>query len=116
MTTDAYVVPKISERRFQGQVVRLAQMLGWKTWHDNATSAPRVCPSCKAPLKFARNAKGLPDLVLVRRPRVVWAELKSERNHLTDDQWEYIEALRASRQEAYVWRPSDWKAIERILR
>src|SRR4051812_49625630 len=104
------VLPKISERRFMAQVVRLAELLGWRVWHDRATNAPRACKACAAPLPVARNAAGLPDLILVRRPRVVWAELKAERNTLTDDQWEYIEALRASRQEAYVWRPSDWKS------
>lgn len=116
MTFVADALPKISERRFQGQVVRLAEMLGWRVWHDNATNAPRACVVCRAPQAVVRNAAGLPDLILIRRPRVVWVELKSQRGKLTDDQWRYLEELKASRQEAYCWRPSDWRTIERILR
>jgi hypothetical protein len=110
------VLPKLTEVRFQSQVVKLAGLLGWRVWHDNATNAPRACKACGAPLPVVRNAAGLPDLILVRRPRVVWAELKAQRGKLSDDQWAYIEELKASRQEAYVWRPSDFKTIERILR
>lgn len=109
-------VKPISERRFQAQVVRLAEMFSWKVWHDNASAGRRQCQACGAPVTIPGNPAGLPDLILVRRPRVVWVELKAQRGKLTDDQWAYIEELKASRQEAYVWRPSDFKIIERVLR
>jgi hypothetical protein len=110
------VQPRISERRFMAQVVRLAELLGWRAWHDNATNAPRACKACAARLPVVRNAAGMLDLILMRRPRVVWAELKADRGKLTDEQLATLIELRASHQEAYVWKPSDWKTIERILR
>lgn len=105
-----------SERAFMAQVVAYARMMGWRVQHDNATNAPRRCPSCGIVRHTPRNAPGLPDLLLIRRPRVVWAELKAQRGRLTDDQRAWIEELRACGQSAYVWRPSDFEEIERVLR
>jgi hypothetical protein len=90
-----------TERAFQASVIRYAELMGWTCHHhyDSRRSSP-----------------GLPDLLLVRRPRVVWAELKSERGRLTPDQRAWIEELRACGQEVFLWRPSDWEKIERVLR
>lgn len=112
-TTEAFTQ---SERAFQGSVVRYARLMGWTVWHDEATNAPRRCRQCGTVGKFLRNVKGLPDLILVRRPRIVWAELKSERGRLTDEQRAWIEELRACGQEVHVWRPSLWQEVERVLR
>jgi hypothetical protein len=117
--------PRLSEARFQRQVVELAELLGWHAWHDAATNQRATCRACRAPLACAqcgtlvpvvRNAAGLLDLILIRRPRVIWAELKSDRGKLTDAQIGTIAELRSSGQECYVWRPSDFVKIERILR
>lgn len=105
-----------TEQAFQAQVVAYARLMGWTVWHDVATNAPRACRQCKAPLNLPRNDAGFPDLVLVRRPRVVWAELKSERGKLTDDQADWIRTLRACGQDVHVWKPSDWRDVEEVLR
>lgn len=97
----AFLAPKISEAQFQAQVIRYARMMGWTVWHDHDSR---------------RNAAGLPDLILVRRPRLVWAELKSARGRVTPDQRAWIEELRACGQDARIWRPDDWPEIERVLR
>jgi hypothetical protein len=110
------VLPKLTERRFHKQVVRLAELMGWRVWHDTATNAPRACAACDTPIPVIRNPAGMLDLILIRRPRVVWAELKSERGTLTDAQYTALVELRASGQEAHVWRPSDIEKITRILR
>ena len=105
-----------SERSFQSSVVQYAEMMGWRVWHDRATNVPRRCPNCGATPRIIRNPGGLPDLILVRRPRVVWVELKSERGRLTDDQAVWLRDLRASEQEVYLWRPSMWQEVEQVLR
>jgi hypothetical protein len=81
--------------------VRYARLMGWSVFfvHDS-----RHSPA------------GWPDLVLIRRPRIVFAELKSERGRLTDDQRQTIEELRACGQEVFVWKPSAWQEIEEVLR
>jgi hypothetical protein len=91
----------LSERAFQSQVVRYARLAGWAVYHtyDSRRSQP-----------------GFPDLVLVRRPRIVWAELKSQRGKVTTEQQAWIDELRACDQEVHVWRPSDWRTVERVLR
>jgi len=90
-----------TERAFQNEVVRYARMMGWRLYHTHDSR---------------RSEAGFPDLVLVRRPRLVWAELKSERGRLTDDQRAWIEELRACGQEVHVWRPSNWMIVAETLR
>lgn len=58
-------MPRQDEKSFHRQVVELARYMGFTVWHDQATNAPRVCWSCKAPARGQRNASGLPDLLLV---------------------------------------------------
>jgi len=92
--------PRLSERAFMAQVVRLAELFHWRVYHT---------------LRSEGSAAGFPDLVLVRRPRVVFAELKAQRTPVTDDQRDWHRELRACDQEAYIWRPSDWATIEKVL-
>jgi hypothetical protein len=107
---------KQSERSFMGQVLTYARLMGWRIFHDSATNTARRCSACGAVRGTPRNAAGLPDLILVRRPRVVWAELKSQRGKATEDQRDWLDDLRASGQHVYLWRPSDWPEIEKVLR
>lgn len=93
------LVPRISEAAFQRQVIDLAILHGWWCWHDQDSR---------------KNRAGLPDLILVKR-RVVWAELKVPPRELTSDQEACLARLRAAGAEVHVWRPADWKDIERTL-
>jgi hypothetical protein len=95
------VLPPQTEREFQASVVKYAKMLGYRVYHTHDSR---------------RSVAGFPDLVLVRRPRIVFAELKSQRGRVTDDQAYWIRDLRACGAEVYLWRPSDWPAVEGILR
>lgn len=90
-----------TERAFQASVVRYAELMGWHTYHTYDSR---------------RSNAGFPDLVLVRRPRVIFAELKSQRGRLRPAQRLWIEELRACGQDVRLWRPSDWEDIERALR
>jgi hypothetical protein len=110
------VLPAMTEAEWQRQVIQYATLMGWRVWHDNATNAPRRCGSCGEVRRLPRNASGLPDLILVRRPRLVWVELKADRGRLSDKQSAWIGDLRASGQEVYLWRPSMWEEVERVLR
>lgn len=92
----------MSERDFARVVIDAAKLLGWRVyWSWSSVHSPA----------------GFPDLVLVRPPRVVFAELKSERGRLSVWQRETIDLLgQCPGVETYVWRPSDWRELERILR
>ena len=89
------------ERSFQQQVEDAARFLGWRYYHTRRSDG---------------SAKGFPDLVLVRRPWIIFAELKREGRHPTKAQQAWLDELKACGIETYVWRPSDWPAIERRLR
>ena len=89
------------ESVLQTQVLALARLYGWRWYHthDSRHSPP-----------------GFPDLVLVRGARVIFAELKTQRGRLTLDQRAWLEDLRATCAEVYVWRPADLPVIAAILR
>jgi hypothetical protein len=115
----------ITERRFQRQVTDYARLMGWRVREDRATNQrrdcawcrrPLCCAACSRPVSVLRNDAGMLDLILIRRPRIVWAELKSERGKLTVEQAACVAELRACGQEVFVWRPRDWEAIERCLK
>jgi hypothetical protein len=59
---------------------------------------------------------GFPDLVLVRPPRVIFAELKTATGRVTADQWRWRDLLDGCPGvECYLWRPYDRDEILRVL-
>lgn len=93
-------LPRQSERSFQQQVYDAARMLGWRAYHTRDSRG---------------STAGFPDLVLVRRPRLLFAELKREGEQPTPEQAEWLDELWGCGCEAYVWRPSDWPTVQRVL-
>jgi hypothetical protein len=91
---------KVSEKELMRAVVKLAELTGWRVYHTWLS---------------IRSEPGFPDLVLVRPPRLVFAELKSEKGELTPSQQAWLEDLGATKAEVYVWRPSDWDQIVSTL-
>lgn len=113
----------VREAELQLAVVQLAGYQGFRVYHtfDSRHSEP-----------------GFPDLVMVRPPRLLVVELKAERGHVSVEQAAWIGAftaiggsvrfvVEAAREhdllggieepsvECYVWKPSQWDEIERIL-
>ncbi|MEN6521910.1 MAG: VRR-NUC domain-containing protein [Armatimonadota bacterium] len=103
--------PPIKEDPFQQQVIDLAHYLGWIVAHFK----PALSQSGRWMTPVQADGKGFPDLVIVRE-RVIYAELKSDKKKPTDDQQKWINALRLSGEEVYVWRPRDWDEIREVLR
>lgn len=110
-------LPRQSEKAFMAAVIEAAHLLGWRHFHDNATNGPLHCWHCGRRTTQPRNPAGFPDLVLVRRPRLVWAELKAEGGVVSPEQAAWLDDLRACGQEVYLWTPtpSDWAEITRVL-
>ncbi len=61
--------------------------------------------------------KGFPDIAATDGTDVLFAELKSERGRLTEDQKTWIGLLKTTTAAVHVWRPSDLMdgRIERTL-
>jgi hypothetical protein len=93
--------PRETEAEFLESVRKLARLLGWAFYHTNRSE---------------KSEAGFPDAVLVKRPRVIFAELKSDRGKVTPAQRAWIDELRACGQEVYIWRPHHWQQIEKLLR
>jgi type IV secretory pathway protease TraF len=93
--------PTLTEKQFAQMVVDLARILGW---------------TCYRTWLSVRSPSGFPDLVLVRPPRLIFTELKSERGRLTEAQEVWLKLLRqVPGIEVHVWRPSDWESILAVL-
>ena len=94
----------MTERELQQAVLELARLLRWSCYHT---------------FDSRRSEHGWPDLVLVRPPRLVAAELKSEQGRLTPAQLGWLDLLRqVPGVETAEWRPRDWidGTIEQTLR
>jgi len=93
------IVNTVSEADFMQTVIDYARKRGWKVFH---------CFDSR------KSEAGFPDLVLVR-DCVLYAECKTETGKTTADQDAWIEVLTAAGQTVFLWRPSDWPEIVRIL-
>lgn len=92
---------ELSEEAFEAQVKDLARIGGWEYYH---TYRSQHSPS------------GFPDCVLARPPRLIVAELKSEKGKVSAEQQIWLDILaRCPSTEVYLWRPSDLEEIQGVL-
>ena len=99
-----------TERQFQHAVTELARLNGWLVY--------------SIPDSRRSTLSGWPDLTMIRRVdrRIVFAELKTEKGKIRPQQEEVLDVLthiagegRTKKAEVYLWRPSDWDQIRRVL-
>lgn len=95
---------QITETVWQSHVLAYARQLGWSLRYHTRYSLGSTA--------------GFPDLVLVRPPRLIFAELKSDTGQVSPAQDKWLEALSQVTQapEVYLWRPFDRGAVLDILR
>jgi VRR-NUC domain len=89
------------EKVFMAEVTKLAGLTGWLYYHtyDSRRSSP-----------------GFPDLVMVKPPRVIFAELKSTSGKLSAKQSKWKDALEACPGISYyLWTPQHWQEITHVL-
>ena len=100
---------RVAERDWQARVVDLAKLFEWRYMH--------VYPLRRAGgVRTATTTKGWPDLILVRRGRMLVVELKADDGRLSPEQQEWLQELRLVQGlECYVWRPRDWDEVCRLL-
>lgn len=91
----------VSEDAFQSLVIAAATQNGWLAYHTHDSR---------------RSQAGFPDLVLVHQQLgVVYAELKSEKGKVSPAQQHWLLSLTLAGQAAFVWKPSDWAQVRKIL-
>ncbi len=108
-------LPKITETEFQTQVIRLAQLFGWKVAHFRAVKIQRKDGSVYFQTPVQADGAGFPDLILLRNAVMIAAELKVGRNQPTPAQEAWLRDFAKAGAIAVTWTPKDWKLIERML-
>ncbi len=100
---DVSEVFTMTEASFQDQVRQLAQNTDWLYYHVwNAKRTP----------------EGYPDVHLVKPPRIIYAELKTDdpKEKPSRAQRVWLDAFAACPGvETYLWRPKHWEDIVSIL-
>ncbi len=90
-----------TERDLREQVRHLCKVMGWK-FHFTWTSI--------------HSPRGMPDLILCKPPRLIFAELKTEKGIVSPAQQEWLDLLaQCTGVECYLWRPGDVENIAKIL-
>ena len=90
------------EKHLQARILEAARALKWLAYHT---------------FDARRSAPGFPDLVLVRPPRLIFAELKSSKGKLTVEQKEWLAVLALiPGVEVYIWKPEDLQEAILTLR
>lgn len=98
---DAGVQPDVSEKEFMGAVVALAKRNGWLIYHA---------------FDSRKSEAGFPDLLMIRGPRLIVAELKVGDNRPTAPQANWLDAFQAvPGVQAYLWKPENWAEILEVL-
>lgn len=90
----------MNEEQLQRAITDLCDLLHLK-WHHETDSR--------------RSKAGFPDLVICGPRGVIFAELKAPKGRVKPAQQEWIDALHAAGQMAYVWRPDDITEVSRLL-
>ena len=92
----------LTEKEWSQVVVDYARLTGWQVY--------RTWNSIHSP-------PGFPDLCMARGPRLVFAELKTERGKLSPAQIAWLDTLAAVPGiEVYrTWRPSNWETVRDAL-
>lgn len=88
------------EEDFLADVIAFAKRLGYRHYHTRDSR---------------KSVAGFPDLCLVGRGRLIFAELKIGDNTPTAEQSNWLDDLRAAGVPAYCWWPKDWGQIREVL-
>lgn len=96
----------VSEKDFMQNVIELARLTGWLTYHT---------------FDSRHSAAGFPDLVLLRRGELIFLELKSETGQLSAEQVAWIGGLEAvaganPKITVRVAKPSQFDELAELLK
>jgi hypothetical protein len=114
VTVDEYkalVREQWSEAEFTRHVIELAHTYHYRVAHFR--------PGMKADGTWRTavqgDGAGFPDVVLVRGPTLIAAELKVKNNKPTPMQLLWLSWLAATGAKTFIWRPRDWEEIKVVL-
>lgn len=100
----------MTEKEFQSAVIDFARFCNWRVAHFRPA---QTVHGWRTPVQG--DGKGYPDLTLVRGERLLFVELKGEKGKVSVEQQDWLDALKGTGVEVYLWRPSDWDTIATTL-
>jgi len=102
---------RTTEKEFQSQILELAKLFHWRRAHFRAA---RTKYGWRTPVQA--DGKGFPDLVLVKPPRLIIAEVKRQDTNPDDHQLEWLNDFAGvPGVEVHTWKPADWDDIVATL-
>jgi hypothetical protein len=102
---------QVSENDWLRKVIDTAKLFGWRYAHF------RPALTKHGWVTHMDGGKGFPDLVLLRAPRLILAELKvhpatRKEGRPSEEQQGWLDGFGAVPSvESYVWRPAEWDAV-----
>jgi hypothetical protein len=111
-TTTNILLKTLTEKSFQDTVIEAATLYGWMVHAERPAMTQN---GWRTPIQ---GLAGFPDLVLCHPEKqvIIFAELKSESGKVSEAQQDWIIALgQCSGVKVFLWRPSDWNQIEKVL-
>ncbi len=94
---------KITEKEFQSQVRDLSKILHVEKYYH--------------PFLSKWSEKGYPDITIIKVPKLIFLELKTDKGKVTPAQQEWNDLLNQCKTiEAHIVRPSDFESIVSMLR
>ncbi len=118
MTAKKYQQPSlnISEAEWQTVVIDLAHAFGYRCVHWRPARVLRDgIETYETPV--GGDGKDFPDCIFFKKDHpVIYAELKSEDGKVRPGQQEWLELIAScSMAEAFLWKPSDYEEVIRVL-
>ncbi len=102
----------LSEAAWQQRITDLASVRRWAWLHLRPA---RTAKGWRTPVSGPLGA-GWPDLILIRRDRLVAIECKATTGKPTDEQAAVLSLLAQVRHvETHLARPTDWEKIMKVL-
>ena len=99
----------MTEREWQSRVVDLVKVLGYRYAHFRPAQTARGWRTAMS------GDAGFPDMVIVGRGRLIFAELKGEKTRVQSEQLAWARDIKAAGAECYLWRPAQWDEVVRVL-
>ena len=89
------------EKELDAHIRKLAKLMGFLYYHT---------------YRSQRSPAGFPDVVLVKPPRTIFAELKSDTGKVSPEQQTWLDTLaKCPQNEVYLWKPCDLQEIADVL-
>lgn len=97
----------MSEDELLAAITEALTLFGWRWTHSRRSDKAIVM-----------GHPGVPDIIAVRRGRVKFIELKTEKGQLTQEQWAWLHETEPNGFAVawHLWRPSDLDAALVLLR